>query len=176
MKAGSFELGSVEGGFFEEAGEMFARHLREWGEAEAGASECLAQTRAAKGGVDLGWGEGDSGNVAVVLGASEVGGAGVIEDDVEDDVVKVWVFAVSVKVPVLSVEVELNGAFMGFAIDGDDGVEEVRPRAAVPLTGGDDVDVLAVVGLELARKMSGKPVGLNFDFVGAQWGMVTLFS
>jgi len=45
-----------------------------------------------------------------------------VEDDVKDDFVKRLAFAMTVEVPVSGVEVEFDGAVVGFAIDLNGGV------------------------------------------------------
>jgi len=168
LEAGGFEPGPVKGGFLEEGGDVSFAEGSERGEAEAGSGKGLGETREAERGLHFGRGEENAGDVAIVAGAREIGRAGIVEDDVEDDPVKVLAFSVPVEVPVAGVEIEFDGSVMSFTVDLDGGGEEVRAGAAIPFAGGDDVDFLSVISGVVAGEVSGEPAGLDFDFIDSR--------
>ena len=100
-----FFLGSVDGGCPEERSDVFFRELCKRTEAATGAGEGLGETRKAEGGVDFIGRQNDAGDVAVVTGAGEEGGAGFGEDDVENDVVEEWTLTMAVEFPAAGIKI-----------------------------------------------------------------------
>lgn len=154
-----FLLESVLSGGVKQGVDGGVVHVCEWGGAAAEACFCLS-FRLSACGEHVGQ-QVELGDILVLAGAGEKLVGGLVEEDVEDDMVVVGVAAVAVSFPIADVRVEFDVAVEGLAVDLDAGLGEVGAGGVVPGAEVLDVDGVALGAGEVVAELACEPEALE---------------
>ncbi len=92
-----------------------------------------------------------------LAGTREKFAPGILQHDVEDDLVEGGIVAVAVAFPAFGVEIDFEVAVVAFFGTDDGGVLEIGAGAAIPLAGVDEGDFFPAGRGEFGAEEAGKP-------------------